>query len=70
MMLGETLVLACAVCFGPNAEAVNQGVNTGLILLLAAPYVLFGTVGGLLYREYRKGAGAGPVAGGESGDTG
>lgn len=49
----------CAMCRtalenSPEGKAISKSFNRGILLLLSVPYVLFGTVGIVIYRGYRK----------------
>ncbi len=37
-----------------NGNTQTKGINTGVLYLLAIPYLLVGGIGGLWYRNYRK----------------
>jgi hypothetical protein len=49
----------CALCVtaleqSPEGRAMAGSFNRGILFLLAAPYAVFGTVGVVVYRAYRK----------------
>lgn len=68
--MGMEFNLACALCFGPNSGDVGAGMNPGLLLLLAAPYLVAGVFSFLAYRAYRRGLQARLAGEAEGQDTG
>jgi hypothetical protein len=53
----------CAMCrtaleSSPEGRAMVSSFNKGILLLLAAPYAVFGTIGFVVFRAYRKKAAA------------
>lgn len=67
--MGMEFNLACALCFGPNSGDVGAGLNPGLLVLFAAPYLVAGVFSFLAYRAYRRGVRA-RLAGGADGQEG
>lgn len=50
------LAQACSVCFAGDDDAVTHAFNWSVGFLLAAPYVIAGTIAGCLVIAYRKAA--------------
>ena len=49
----------CSMCRtalenSPEGRGMSASFNRGILLLLGVPYVIFGTVGVVVYRGYRK----------------
>lgn len=49
----------CAMCRSsiensPDMKALAPNINRGILFLMGVPYVLFGTIGFVVYRGYRK----------------
>jgi hypothetical protein len=55
-----SLFAQCSMCTinaeqgAKNGNTQTKGINTGVLYLLAIPYLLVGGVGGLWYVNYRK----------------
>ena len=60
IMIGVTILpvvaRACSVCFSGDDDAVTHAFNWSVGFLLAAPYVIAGTIAGCLVIAYRKAA--------------
>jgi hypothetical protein len=55
-MFLPALAQACSVCFSGDDDAVTHAFNWSVGFLLAAPYVIAGTIAGCLVIAYRKAA--------------
>lgn len=55
-MILPAVAQACAVCFSGDDDAVTHAFNWSVGFLLAAPYVIAGTIAGCLVIAYRKAA--------------
>lgn len=53
--LAETATAQCAMCkaAAESDEKANKGLNSGIIYLLAMPYILIGTVGYMWWKNRR-----------------
>jgi len=47
---------ACSVCFSGDGDALTHAFNWSVGFLLAAPYVIAGTIAGCLVIAYRRAA--------------
>ena len=45
---------ACAVCFSDGDDAVSRAFNWSIAFLMAAPYLVVGSIGGSLFYFYRR----------------
>jgi hypothetical protein len=45
---------ACAVCFSDGDDAVSRAFNWSIAFLMAAPYLVVGSIGGSLFYLYRR----------------
>ena len=45
---------ACSVCFADSDDAVSQAFNWSIAFLMAAPYLVVGSIGGSLFYFYRR----------------
>lgn len=43
-----------AVLESEESQSAAQGINDGIIFLMAIPYILVGTIGYFIYRTYSK----------------
>jgi hypothetical protein len=43
-----------AVLESEESQSAAQGINDGIIFLMAIPYILVGAIGYFIYRTYRK----------------
>ena len=50
------MVQACSVCFSGDDDAVTHAFNWSVGFLLAAPYLIAGTIAGCLVIAYRRAA--------------
>jgi heme/copper-type cytochrome/quinol oxidase subunit 2 len=50
------IVAACSVCFADGDDAVSQAFNWSIAFLMAAPYLVVGSIGGCLFYFYRRAA--------------
>jgi hypothetical protein len=55
-MILPAVAQACSVCFSGDDDAVTHAFNWSVGFLLAAPYVIAGTIAGCLVIAYRKAA--------------
>lgn len=55
-MILPTVARACSVCFSGDDDAVTHAFNWSVGFLLAAPYVIAGTIAGCLVIAYRRAA--------------
>jgi len=55
-MILPSFARACSVCFSGDDDAVTHAFNWSVGFLLAAPYVITGTIAGCLAVAYRKAA--------------
>jgi hypothetical protein len=59
VLLQLTAHAQCSICVtalenSPEGRAMAGSFNRGILFLLAAPYAIFGTIGVVIYRSYRK----------------
>jgi hypothetical protein len=47
---------ACSVCFTDGDDAVSRAFNWSIAFLMAAPYLVVGSIGGCLFYLYRRAA--------------
>jgi hypothetical protein len=47
---------ACSVCFADGDDAVSRAFNWSIAFLMAAPYLVVGSIGGSLFYFYRRAA--------------
>jgi heme/copper-type cytochrome/quinol oxidase subunit 2 len=47
---------ACAVCFSDGDDAVGRAFNWSIVFLMAAPYLVVGSIAGCLLYFYRRAA--------------
>jgi hypothetical protein len=47
---------ACSVCFSDGDDAVSRAFNWSIAFLMAAPYLVVGSIGGSLFYFYRRAA--------------
>jgi hypothetical protein len=47
---------ACSVCFTDGDDAVSRAFNWSIAFLMAAPYLVVGSIGGSLFYFYRRAA--------------
>jgi hypothetical protein len=47
---------ACSVCFTEGDDAVSRAFNWSIAFLMAAPYLVVGSIGGSLFYFYRRAA--------------
>jgi hypothetical protein len=57
--VAETASAQCALCVtaleqSPEGRAMAGSFNKGILFLLAAPYAMFGMIGFVVYRAYRR----------------
>jgi hypothetical protein len=45
---------ACSVCFTDGDDAVSRAFNWSIAFLMAAPYLVVGSIGGSLFYLYRR----------------
>jgi hypothetical protein len=45
---------ACSVCFADGDDAVSRAFNWSIAFLMAAPYLVIGSIGGSLFYFYRR----------------
>jgi hypothetical protein len=50
------IVRACSVCFTDGDAAVSRAFNWSIAFLMAAPYLVIGSIGGSLFYLYRRAA--------------
>jgi hypothetical protein len=50
---------ACSVCFTDGDDAVSRAFNWSIAFLMAAPYLVVGSIGGSLFYFYRRAANEG-----------
>ena len=55
-MILPAIAQACSVCFSGDDDAVTHAFNWSVGFLLAAPYVIAGTIAGCLVIAYRRAA--------------
>jgi len=55
-MILPAVAQACSVCFSGDDDAVTHAFNWSVGFLLAAPYVIAGTIAGCLVIAYRRAA--------------
>ena len=55
-MILPAIARACSVCFSGDDDAVTHAFNWSVGFLLAAPYVIAGTIAGCLVIAYRRAA--------------
>lgn len=60
MLFSAELDAQCAMCKASlesnlnGEESVGGGINDGILYIMSLPYILFVTVGFLLYKHYKK----------------
>lgn len=59
LLIDTTAFAQCSMCrtaleSSAEGQAIAGGFRKGIVLLLAAPYAIFGTVSVVVYRAYRK----------------
>ena len=51
-------IAQCAMCRAvlesEDGQSTAQGVNDGIVYLMAIPYIIVGTIGFIIYRKYFK----------------
>lgn len=52
--LEVSLAQACSVCISGENDPTAGGFNASVLFLLATPYLVFGTIGAVLYVAYRR----------------
>lgn len=50
------IAVACSVCFSDDHDAVTHAFNWSVAFLMAAPYLVVGSIGGSLFYLYRRAA--------------
>lgn len=62
LILNDESMAQCAMCKGAISEKVSdgesnfgEGINKGILYLLAFPYMIFGTIAFFWYKESKKG---------------
>lgn len=53
-VLAQTAAHGCSVCITGEHDPTAGGFNASVLFLLATPYLVFGTIGGVLYLAYRR----------------
>jgi hypothetical protein len=48
------VIRACSVCFTDGDDAVSRAFNWSIAFLMAAPYLVVGSIGGSLFYFYRR----------------
>jgi hypothetical protein len=63
LFLNEAAMAQCAMCKGAIAEKVSdgesnfgEGLNKGILYLMAFPYMIFGAIAFFWYKESKKGS--------------
>lgn len=51
-----SVVRACAVCVTGTNDAVSDAFNWSVLFLMAAPYLVVGSIAGALFYAYRRAA--------------
>ena len=49
-----SIVTACSVCYADGDDAISQAFNWSIGFLMAAPYMVVGSIGGSLFYFYRR----------------
>lgn len=55
-VLAPALTWACAVCWGGN-DAVSRGLNISIMFLMSMPFVIGGSILGVLYVAHKRAQG-------------
>lgn len=53
VLANATSAWACAVCFGGD-DSVTEGFNASILFLMSTPYLVVGSIVGLLLFSYRR----------------
>ena len=58
MLIGLSIEAQCAMCRAVLESEVDQsaaeGINNGIMYLMAIPYILVGGLGYIIYRRFKK----------------
>ena len=61
LLVGQDIMAQCAMCratvennLNSGASSVGAGLNTGILYLMAFPYILLSVIAFIWYRNYKK----------------